>query len=110
MEKLCDEKTEEEKFQNLQSSDNKSKKITSMEEAKKKAEQIKIHKARHTELEKCIAIHGKIKMFVKKIGKLFAPVIFVQGAMSMVMLCTAVFGLSKVSFKSFYHNATIFNC
>jgi 7tm Odorant receptor len=108
MEKICDEETEEEKLQKLLKTYNlltvNPKRLPpgsvnkAMEEAKKKAERIKVHKARLAELEKCIEIHGKIKMFVKKIEKVFAPVIFAQDAMSMIMLCTAVFGLSKVSF------------
>jgi 7tm Odorant receptor len=112
MEKICDEETEEEKLEKLLKTYNlltvNPKRLPpvsvnkAMEEAKKKAEQIKLHKARLAELEKCIEIHGKINKFVKKIEKIFSPVIFVQGAMSMIMLCTDVFVLSKVSlFQNF---------
>jgi hypothetical protein len=51
------------------------------------------------EFEKCIAIHIKIKRFVKNTEKLFSPVICVQGSMSIVIMCTAIFQLSKVSFS-----------
>jgi 7tm Odorant receptor len=50
------------------------------------------------EFEKCIEIHIKIKRFVENIEKRFSPVIFVQGSISIIVLCTLIFQLTKVSF------------
>jgi 7tm Odorant receptor len=50
------------------------------------------------EFEKCIAIHIKIKRFVRNIEMRFSSVICAQGSMSLVILSTAIFQLSKVSF------------
>jgi 7tm Odorant receptor len=50
------------------------------------------------EFEKCIAIHIKVKRFVKNTERRFSPMFCVQGSMSIVILCTVVFQISKVSF------------
>jgi 7tm Odorant receptor len=50
------------------------------------------------EFEKCIAIHIKIKRFIRNSEKRFSSVICLQGSMSIVILCTVIFQLSKVSF------------
>jgi 7tm Odorant receptor len=49
------------------------------------------------EFEKCIAIHIKIKRFVKNTEKRFSPMICAQGSISIIILCTVIFQLSKVN-------------
>jgi 7tm Odorant receptor len=56
------------------------------------------------EFEKCIAIHIKIKTFVKKFENIFSIVVCVQGSMSVVILCSVVFQLSEVSFEGNFLN------
>lgn len=49
------------------------------------------------ELEKCIVIQQKIKSLVKEIGDVFGAILWVQGFMSTLILCTTSFSLTVVS-------------
>lgn len=49
------------------------------------------------ELVKCIEIHRRIKDFIKKSQNIFSWMVFAQGAMSMIIICTTCFTLSTVS-------------
>lgn len=60
------------------------------------------HKNKLIELNKCVELHLKVKAFVKKTQDIFSPVIFAQGAMSLIILCTVVFRLSEVKFFKFF--------
>lgn len=53
-------------------------------------------------LEKYIAVHLKIKALIKKAENFFSPLIFAQGAVSLIILCTSAYSLSKVRSES--HN------
>lgn len=48
------------------------------------------------QLEKCIDFHLKLKSFISKAESIFSPMILVQGAISLLILCTTAFTLSKV--------------
>lgn len=43
-----------------------------------------------------VEIHLKIKSFIKACDRTFAPMIFTQGAISLIILCTGSFTMSKV--------------
>jgi 7tm Odorant receptor len=68
---------------------------------KKDGKTKKIRRNDLVELEKCIAIHIKIKRFIKNAEKRFTMVILAQGSMSIFILCTVVLQLSKVNFIDF---------
>jgi 7tm Odorant receptor len=72
-----------------------SKNITD-EEFMHRMKQINLRGNRQIELEKCIAIHLRIKAFVEKTKEIFSPMVFAQGNFSIIILCTVVFRLSKV--------------
>lgn len=48
------------------------------------------------QLEKCIVLHLRIKDFIKTTEEIFSTTIFVQGSISLLILCTTAFRLSKV--------------
>jgi 7tm Odorant receptor len=66
------------------------------EEFMNRIKQINFRRNRQIKLEKCIAIHLRIKAFVKKTEEIFSPAFFAQGSFSMIIICTVVFRLSKV--------------
>lgn len=47
-------------------------------------------------LEKYIALHLKVKLLIKRAEEIFSPMIFLQGAVSLVILCTSAYSLSRV--------------
>jgi 7tm Odorant receptor len=55
------------------------------------------------ELKKCIAIHQKIKAFVKKTEEIFSVIIFTQFSMSLITLCAVVSRISKVCNLWFFY-------
>jgi 7tm Odorant receptor len=71
------------------------------ERLNKVCDEEKEDKAVMKEFEKCIAIHIKIKRFVKNAEKRFSLVVCAQGSSSIVILCTVIFLLSKVKFSDF---------
>lgn len=48
------------------------------------------------ELQKCIALQIKIRRFIREVEETFSPLIFEQGAMSSLIICTIMFQMSKV--------------
>lgn len=50
------------------------------------------------QLERCISLHLRIKSFIKKSESIFSFMIFVQGAVSLIILCTSAFSLTMVRF------------
>jgi 7tm Odorant receptor len=66
------------------------------EEFMHRIKQMNLRRNKQIELEKCIAIHLRIKAFVKKTEEIFSPAVFAQGSFSMIIISTVVFRLSKV--------------
>ena len=50
------------------------------------------------QLKKCIELHLRLKAFISRTENIFSTTIFVQGAISLIIICTTAFNLSKVSF------------
>lgn len=48
------------------------------------------------QLERCIALHLRIKSFIRKSESIFSLLIFIQGAVSLIILCTSAFSLTMV--------------
>lgn len=78
--------------------------------AKKNGMELKNEKAIE-QLKQCIELHLRLKTFISKIEMIFSTTIFVQGAISLIIICTTAFNLSKVHFyqykySEFYKSST----
>lgn len=52
------------------------------------------------QLENCIEIHLRIKTFIWRTEKIFSTTIFVQGALTLLIMCMTSFRISQVTFQS----------
>ncbi|CRK88697.1 CLUMA_CG002373, isoform A [Clunio marinus] len=58
------------------------------------------HDEHFMELLRCVEIHHRIKKVIQKVENIFSAMIVIQGIMSVILICTIAFTLSKMSIMS----------